>query len=276
MPPSEKRTRDHDATGRQVGSAAQLTLDGYFAEERQGKRLMTEVYKRLQSCSSPLGLSASGILSMLPSSSVRAGRDRSEENVATCILALESAGLCYKTYDESHFLATSNVFTLTDEQMEPLLSTAFPSPQEDGASTIHPSTTRSAPSHNSTQLTRRAAGSTTCWPQAFREQQCTGRAPLWFSESAWLHSLNYSRKAKIMQHQASAGRMNRGVSSLEYSKTGEYVMAGSSHGMVTVIRCTEGDARLKNTWSEGGLVNPPAPIRCVKVSVFAFPNKYLC
>jgi hypothetical protein len=271
MPPNEKRPRDHDATGRQHGSTAQLTLDGYFAEDKHGKRLMIEVYKRLQSCTSPLGLSASGILSMLPTSARLAGRDRSEENVASCILALESAGLCYKTYDESHFLATSNVYTLTDEQMEPLLSTAFLSPQ-DSTSTSQPSTARTAPSRSSIQLTRRVAGSKTCWPQAFRDQQCTGRAPLWFCESAWLHSLKYSRKAKIMQHQASAGRTNRGVWSLEYSKTGEYVLAGSSHGMITVVRCTEGDARLKNTWTEGGLVNPSAPIRCVKVSIFAVLN----
>jgi hypothetical protein len=260
MPPHEKRPRDY-------GSGAivrpQLTLDGFFSEEKIGKRLMVEVYRRLQSCQSPLGLSASGILGMLPASA-RTVRERSQENVSACISALESAGLCYKTYDESHFLATSNLFTLTDEQLDPLLAAAFPPSSSDVTPSSRSLEVEDSPSA-STRLSARTASSKISWPKAFREQQCTGKAPLWFVEAAWLHSLGFGRKAKVMKPQPSAGRPNRGVWSLEYSKTGEYVMAGSSHSSISVIRCADGDARLRNTWEDGASVNAPLPVRRVQV-----------
>lgn len=52
---------------------------------------------------------------------------------------------------------------------------------------------------------------------------------------------------------------------MEYSKTGEYVLAGTSHGVISVFRCADGESRLKNTWADGAAVSPASPVRRVQV-----------
>ena len=274
----------------------QLKLDFFVTGSRgEGggvcdRQIVQRVFQQLQACDTPMGMSARCIVSSLGAAALRlpGGASRREDGAAEesrvlrCLGVLESSGLCYKTYDDDHFLATSDQIELSDDQIlsaaETMMEPApiVPGEHSPGSACQGPNESpcneeggrggASGASRREALSRKRCSG----WHYGMREIECSGRAPQRLMSSAWEHSLRHGRKAMLLGRASAASPVRaRGVWGAEFSSTGEYVVAGSGPGWLTVIHSSHGDFRLRNTWSEASSLHLPEPVRHAKSSHFA-------
>ena len=263
----------------------QATLDFFLSgeQERAGEAYVSEIFQILQRCDNPLGLSARCI-ALLPAMS-RWSTSRSAETanaremgaadefkISSCLNALEASGLCYRTYDDGHFLATSDSIILSQEQVQ-LLSGAVqdlpsvPNDDSPGVASAGPAEGTCGRSRGTLLITMPSSRRSGGWHHGLRDMECGGRAPTWLSNSVWSKGLQYVRKARVIRSGGETGVWRaRGVWAAEYSNTGEYLLAGSGSGWVSVIRCADADFRLSNSWAESSHVQAPMPVRHLQVS----------
>lgn len=286
---------------RQQEERRQGTLDFFLTGDRgvavvgfHGRDMVRSVFQQLQRCDTPMGKSARGIASSLPAGVLRGlslycsrGNQRGsggpggapavahDAAILACLIALESSGMCYRTYDDDHFLATSDQTELSRHQLESIAAIMESAPgivqgdqspgaegggPREGESAVMASTRGS--SSGSIWRSRRGGGLL----RGVREVECTGRAPHWLAQSVWERGLRQGKKARLLgQSDSTLPLRVRGVWGVEYNSTGEFVMAGCGFGWLTVFKCSQIHLGLRDTWSEASRLQIPPPARHVKV-----------
>lgn len=183
--------------------------------------------------------------------SVRALAEQIEEKncsrlvpwVRQCLFAFEARGLAYRTYDESHFLATNSELELDEDTITTILDDAF-SASSTPTSEDHEMSEAEAQSHvaaeGASRSVRRVAilgGRGQRRPacsvmDGFRSMECTGAFTAGVRSLLWGKVLSSAKKVRLFEPSAQDSQRAVRMCSVEYNSSGEYLLAASSSGQL--------------------------------------------